>query len=509
MMRCLCLSGPAFLAGAAVLSCSLLLPADPGGGAALRAWEILCPADGCEYRLSLKARSRGASLERVGREAAALRLLVDGRYDQHIVLFRGDESAVYEHLFGPLSRGRHELRIEWDRAATPALDTAPELVEVATVPIDPADPAQEAVLRAPVIYLRSNLATLFTDFPLLLYWDEETEAGVARTVYTVIFSNEDGGTNTERLMARWGRTTDIEWCYAWSRRDGAIVETIQGRDHEVTPFRGRTEGRHPLLYDIAENNIFGDAPAGAAEARVRLFPIRGALAGQARETVQDRHPWIYALMAKEMIREGKFEHPGDPATGRVSDPRNYAFVDFCSRHSGTEIAAEIRLRGPGPWYRSDHGDPKARIGRNGCARTTVELPPGTRPEDLLELRLRCYRAEPREGEPAVARPEARLEAVPKVFLLREDYAPGENLMARTLGRRLRPGQSLTLSFRPPTRNAGDPSPAVRESNRSPDGVHGGKAPAAGHRPPLEAALSPVPHRGAPEPASSAGSAGPS
>ena len=31
--------------------------------------------------------------------------------------------------------------------------------------------------------------------------------------YSVIFSNEDGGTQTDRLMATWGRTTDIEFVY--------------------------------------------------------------------------------------------------------------------------------------------------------------------------------------------------------------------------------------------------------------------------------------------------------
>ena len=31
--------------------------------------------------------------------------------------------------------------------------------------------------------------------------------------YSVIFSNEDGGTATDRLMATWGRTTDIEFVY--------------------------------------------------------------------------------------------------------------------------------------------------------------------------------------------------------------------------------------------------------------------------------------------------------
>ena len=40
----------------------------------------------------------------------------------------------------------------------------------------------------------------------------------------MIWSNEDGGTNTPALMARWGRTTDIEWIYrVVLDRAGAIV----------------------------------------------------------------------------------------------------------------------------------------------------------------------------------------------------------------------------------------------------------------------------------------------
>lgn len=31
--------------------------------------------------------------------------------------------------------------------------------------------------------------------------------------YSLVWSNEDGGTDTPALMARWGRSTDIEWIY--------------------------------------------------------------------------------------------------------------------------------------------------------------------------------------------------------------------------------------------------------------------------------------------------------
>ena len=51
----------------------------------------------------------------------------------------------------------------------------------------------------------------------------------------MIFTNEDGGTPTDRLMATWGRTTDIEYIYSVEvDRAGEIVaEDYQGPEHEV------------------------------------------------------------------------------------------------------------------------------------------------------------------------------------------------------------------------------------------------------------------------------------
>ena len=62
-------------------------------------------------------------------------------------------------------------------------------------------------------------------------------------------ANEDGGTPTDRLMATWGRTTDIEFVWA-SKLDAENKsrEEFQGPDHELMPFKGRREGRHPLLW---------------------------------------------------------------------------------------------------------------------------------------------------------------------------------------------------------------------------------------------------------------------
>ncbi len=441
---CICMlaCGQAFLAHALTVAAGV----PTGGLEFLRHIDIRSEEDGSEFRLSLRARARDASWEVEGKEAAALSLSVDGRYDHHVFLVRGPEESVYESLVGPLAKGDHRIRIEWDRSWAPALDAPPEIFDIQITPLDRTASKDEQILRAPIIYLRSDTIGRFSDVPLLLYWDVAREAGAVATVYTVIYSNEDGGTSTSRLMARWGRTTDIEWCYAYAYTDGLLSDRFQGRDHETIPYRGRYEGWHPLLYDVTQNNNFADRPEGDAPVRVRLLPVYAGLEGRARETMMDRFPWIYPIMAKETKREQRLEDVGDPNTPKVSDHRNYAYVDFCSEQAGTVLWAEIQLRGSALWYGSDHGDPEARIGRSGCVRTSVELPPGTKPSDLKSLRIQCARAPLRKGDTPVREATARLKSISQVFLLDADYQPGPDLLARKLRHTLRPGRSYTVRF---------------------------------------------------------------
>ena len=64
-----------------------------------------------------------------------------------------------------------------------------------------------------MLFARLNTVGRFSDIPLLLYCERLKDEGEDVLQYTVIFSNEDGGTSTRTLMARWGRTTDIEYVY--------------------------------------------------------------------------------------------------------------------------------------------------------------------------------------------------------------------------------------------------------------------------------------------------------
>ncbi len=72
-------------------------------------------------------------------------------------------------------------------------------------------------------------------------------------------------------MARWGRTTDIEWVY--ETRIGVEGETsaiFQGANHKDTRFAGELEADHPLMFVTTVNNNFSDQ--GQSEMRFAPRP---------------------------------------------------------------------------------------------------------------------------------------------------------------------------------------------------------------------------------------------
>lgn len=181
---------------------------------------------------------------------------------------------------------------------------------------------ENLVLRyAPIVYGR-NMATLgspyqnaTTDTPLIA-WHEMTPAatpGHTRLTYSVMWSNEDGGTNSPALMARWGRTTDIGWIYAVEVDENgdrvAGSDTYQAPNHQTLRFSGVYEDDHPLLQTCTSNNNMCDIVDDPM--RFFLSALQTLPAGQAREYLMDTNPWTYQIMAEEMLREGEIE----PAVG--------------------------------------------------------------------------------------------------------------------------------------------------------------------------------------------------
>ncbi|HEY2946349.1 MAG TPA: hypothetical protein VGN09_28210 [Vicinamibacteria bacterium] len=368
-----------------------------------------------------------------GREAAALVLEVDGEYSQHVVLSRGEAAADYRVALGGLAAGPHRLAIRLDRRAS-----APHAGRVMLRPVRfalfPEDDRDHAMLAfAPILHARPDTLERFTDLPLLMWCERETRSGGVRLRYSVVFSNEDGGTPIDRLMATWGRATDIEYVYSVELDDAGKLrgEEFQGKDHKLLPFRGRHEGTHPLEWVVTDNNMVGDE--GDTTRRYALAPEPLDLADASREQVMDAHPWTYRVSAQEARREGRVAEDARPGSGRIPDPRRFVTLEACGEVQDAALSFAVGASGPGDetrWYESDGGQPKFRVARSGCFRSAVALPPEEAGR-LVAIRLRAHTRLPQEGEtplpPGAGR--ARLTRINKLFLLGEDDAPAENLFA--------------------------------------------------------------------------------
>jgi hypothetical protein len=360
-----------------------------------------------------------------GREAAALRILLDGKYSQHLVLARGEAPNDYRITLGAVAKGAHRLAIERDPALS-ARDVGPAEIASAAVEVV-ANGGDDFVAQsmAPIHYARPNTVGKFTDLPILMWYEVAPTARGRQFRYSVIFTNEDGGTATDRLMATWGRTTDIEFVYLVEiDRGGRIVaEQFQGPGHEVPPFTGRHDARHPLLWVSTDNNMVSES--GPTEIRYAPAPERFDLTDVSREAVMDRHPWSYALASEEMKRERKIADEG-PGHNTIPDPRRFVYLEACGEVGRSALAFAVDVRGT--WIASDRGLPQYRIVRDGCFRAAIPLPPGTSARDITGLRARAFRRAAAAGQPAPPADPVRLTRVNTVFMLDESYRPGPPLL---------------------------------------------------------------------------------
>ena len=361
---------------------------------------------------------------RVGREGVALNVQLDGKYWQTVLVVQAGETT-HEILLGPLRAGKHTLIV--------ARDATHSAKEVGTVRVG--SPAMRFVdgtsadfgwlAAAPIVYARPGTIEGFSDVPLAMYVEALPSRRGYR--YTVIFSHEDGGTPTDRLMATWGRSTDIEFVYEVERMsDGTVRQEYQGPKHEVLAFRGGHTGAHPLLWVSTDNNMVSDS--GPTELRRFAFaPHLIDLTNMSREVFMDANPWLYAVMTAELIREGRIDPNGAAGSGKIPSPLLFGYVEACGELRDATLAFDIAVNAGGQttWHSSDRGDARFRIARSGCFRAAVPLPTGTQPAHIRDLRVRAYPRPPRQGEAPLApgTGTAILTRVNTIFMLNERFTP--------------------------------------------------------------------------------------
>ncbi|WP_433440980.1 hypothetical protein [Nonomuraea sp. CA-141351] len=393
-----------------------------------------------EALVDLDAAAPGTDWAVKGDESAVVSVYVDNRYATDLVV-SGDQRLHRQLALGMLKAGPHQLRLRFadERSAAGSASVRLDKVKVTTYAPGSAD--YLALRYAPVVYGRnlSELGTPYqnatTDTPLIA-WHEVapgTAPGRTKLTYSIVWSNEDGGTNTPALMARWGRTTDIEWIYDVEVDEHgnrvAGSDTYQAANHQTLHFSGQYEGDHALLETCTSNNNMCDKVTDPM--RFFLSPLQTRPADQPREYMMDTNAWTYEIMSKEMIREGKIEAASDtaPATPEVSDQRNYLFAAIKKTtdrpntgSSWVGVSIGVRLKNGGSVYLSNHVDPTWSIQRDDPAATTVELPAGTTADDIQEITANRVVVGTDNG--AVV----HVTGIKRGFFLGQDYLPQESFL---------------------------------------------------------------------------------
>jgi hypothetical protein len=411
-----------------------------------------------EVVATLTAGCEGCHWGTPGRETVALVLSVDGKYSQHLLLHRGEALAQYRVALGGLAAGPHRLEVHRDRQAS-ARRAGKVTLEGIRLVFSPEDGRDHAMLaHAPILHARPDSLDRFSDVPLLMWCEREIIPAGSRLRYSVVFSNEDGGTPADRLMATWGRVTDIEYVYSvdLDEAGNVVAEEFQGKDHKRLPFRGPHEGRHPLEWVVTDNNMVSDR--GESARRYAPAPQRFDLADASREAVMDAHPWTYRVSAQEARREGRVAEDARPGSGKIPDPRLFVTLEACGDVKDAALSFALGTALPGGetrWYESDGGLPKFRVDRSGCFRSAVAVPPAEAAR-LVVLRLRAFTRLPEEGEaplpPGTGR--ATITRINKLFRLGEDDEPAENVFAWA-------GEAALVAEGPPLELALRREPAVK------------------------------------------------
>jgi hypothetical protein len=388
-----------------------------------------------EAILTFTARCQGCDWSSPPRPGAVLVLGIDSNIWRHVVL-TGPSPTEYSVSLGHLEAGTHHLVYYGDMRWTPkGVFLTMDRVRLTTVPAGSAE--HRALAYAPVLHPRPNEVGRFTDVPLVMWYETDTTARGTRIRYSVIFSNEDGGTPADRLLATWGRLTDIEYVLGIEfDQEGRVLEaTFQGPDHKILPYRGIVPGRHPELWVVTDNNMVSDH--GTTEPTFAPVPIPFDLSATSREAVMDAQPWTYVVSSQEAFRERRVDKKPKPGSHRIFDPRRYVYVEACAETKDAALTFGVAVDGRSGlrWSESDAGQKDYRIIRqssefpNGCFRGAAALLADAVDAPLRALRFRAYTRRTRDGEPPIppGTAAAAVLRVNKVFRLGPGFLPGPSL----------------------------------------------------------------------------------
>jgi len=303
----------------------------------LTAARVVVPADGSSIRLTFAAATPGNDFAAPGREASPVSIYVNGRYHSD-VLALAERSSRYAVNLAGLPPGEHHVELRFSRDVAGPAAVTPRIAHLKVKPVR----GEQALLAryAPIVETRWSPAfergampdQFGSDVPLAMVSIVQPQSnGTRRLRYYLMTSNEDtSGFPFATIFRKFGRTTDYELMYeVWVRPDGSKVDDrFQGPLHIRWRFEGEHQGDRPVVRVTTRNGMFA-SNSYRVSPRWSEMPI-----GRWNHVPEDRElmlaqPWMFAVMGKENIREGRSAPRGATPLGnkQAYDAREHLYFE--------------------------------------------------------------------------------------------------------------------------------------------------------------------------------------
>lgn len=382
-----------------------------------------CPSGQGQGVLQLEMEAPGTSWGSSRHRSVVVSVSVDGGNPQSLVLFYGGRPFTYAGYVGPLATGSHVVR--WKVLSALSLDgrrlPVVRVLAARLSVVEPSNPWYLPITYAPFIYGRAISSR--NDVQLLTAASTSYAPGGTRITYYVVWSKEFAGTSFVPWLewGEWGRMTDIGTVYSVTVEPNGEMQSptylfcgcAAGFPSEVSspkevtvPFRGTyAYGTHPVLVNASGNDYMratsydptsslasrASAPTQFGFAQV---PVAGPAPGQLRESIMDRNPWTYRVMAEEIRRfyDDVSSNPRSPEPGSV---HQMAIVSLDTTKARA-VEVSIRLSGSKTWYSNTYGIAYPLF-TGGHHRTAVKLPEGWYHRKIAGVRISVFPASLAKG----------------------------------------------------------------------------------------------------------------
>lgn len=320
---------------------------------------------------------------------------VNGKY--YVVTYMGMQQHEYTINLGMLQAGTYEVAV---RNVPVCNQSQLYLHDIQLSPIVLNEQTELVYQHAPFLYGRNHFTqydNCYTDTPLaLMYSYELNQQGQIQIDYEFVFSHEDEGTPGKLLMAKWGRITDIEWCYTVTLNPDnyeVIERSYQGPEHEYRLFQGEflPNSQRPILQVRTTNGNFDHIID--SDYCFSLHPtIHWKKKSEPRELYMKERPDINMVMVKEAERQ-LLNHQIEEH--RIAHPTQYIYAFLYTEPIGDEVIDFVYKKDDGSFASSsyDFYDPVFGYGSYSGGMPNFTIAVNIQKEQIPDLQLRLLQGE--------------------------------------------------------------------------------------------------------------------